>query len=99
LGAGAIRKENIPFRKGLSEATIKGRLQGDQAVDYRVHANAGQTLVVALQKSNPQNHFNVLPPGSTDVAMFVGGRPLHRVGGVRVILRSAPPLPFTVMHL
>jgi len=53
LGAGAIRKENIPFRKGLSEATIKGRLHGDQAVDYRVHANAGQTLVVALQKSNP----------------------------------------------
>jgi hypothetical protein len=70
--ADAIRKENVRFAKGASEATIKGRLQGDQSVDYRVHAGAGQTLVVALKGSNAQNYFNVLPPGSADVAMFVG---------------------------
>jgi hypothetical protein len=68
----AIRKEDIQFHKGASEATIKGRLQGDRTVDYRVRAAAGQTLVVRLRKSNPQNYFNVLPPGSKDVAMFVG---------------------------
>jgi len=70
--AEAIRKEDIQFRKGASEAAIEGRLQGDRTVDYRVRAAAGQTLVVRLRKSNPQNYFNVLPPGSTDVAMFVG---------------------------
>jgi hypothetical protein len=70
--ADAIRQETVHFAKGSSEATIKGRLQGDQTVDYRVRASAGQTLVVALSKSNPQNYFNVLPPGSADVAMFVG---------------------------
>ncbi len=70
--ADAIRKESVQFRKGASEATIKGRIKGDTTIDYRVRAGAGQTLTVALQGSNPQNFFNVLPPGSADVAMFVG---------------------------
>jgi len=70
--ADAIRKESVQFRKGASEATIKGRIKGDTTIDYRVRAGAGQTLTVALQGSNPQNYFNVLPPDSADVAMFVG---------------------------
>ena len=70
--ADAIRQETIQFKTGSSEATIKGRLKGDQTVDYRVRAGAGQTLTVALKGSNTQNYFNVLPPGSADVAMFVG---------------------------
>ena len=70
--AEAIRNEHVQFPKGSSEATIKGHLKGDQTVDYRVRAGAGQTLTVALKGSNAQNYFNVLPPGSADVAMFVG---------------------------
>ena len=70
--ADATRKETVQFAKGSSEATIKGVLKGDQTVDYRVRAGAGQTLTVALKGSNAQNYFNVLPPGSADVAMFVG---------------------------
>ena len=70
--AGAIRHESVQFAKGASEATIKGALRGDQTVDYRVRAGAGQTLTVALKGSNAQNYFNVLPPGSADVALFVG---------------------------
>jgi hypothetical protein len=70
--ADAIRKETVQFAKGSSEAAIKGALKGDQTVDYRVRAGAGQTLTVVLKGSNAQNYFNVLPPGSTDVAMFVG---------------------------
>jgi len=70
--AEAIRKEDVRLVKGAAAATIKGRLQGGQIVDYRVRAAAGQALVVTLRKSNPQNYFNVLPPGSSDVAMFVG---------------------------
>lgn len=67
-----IRKETVHFKPGASSATIQGALKGDQIVDYVLRAGAGQTLVVALKKSNPQNYFNVLPPGSSDVAMFVG---------------------------
>ena len=67
-----IRQEEVQFAKGASSAVIKGQLKGDATIDYTVRAAAGQTLAVKLQKSNTQNYFNVLPPGSTGVAMFVG---------------------------
>lgn len=66
------KREVVQFARGASEATIKGSLQGGQDVDYVVRASAGQTLTVTLQKTNGSNYFNVLPPGSNDVAMFVG---------------------------
>ena len=68
----APRQERVTFAKGASSATIKGQLKGDTTVDYRVRAAAGQTITVALEPSNRSNYFNVLPPGSTDVAMYVG---------------------------
>jgi hypothetical protein len=70
--ADGIRKEPVRFEKGASQAAIKARIQGDETVDYVLRAGAGQTLAVALKKTNPQNYFNVLPPGTREVAMFVG---------------------------
>ena len=67
-----IRQEKVQFPKGASSAVIKGQIKGDATVDYVVRAAAGQTLSVKLQKSNAQNYFNVMPPGSTGSAMFVG---------------------------
>src|SRR5512137_447982 len=67
-----IRQETVQFAKGASSAVIKGQLKGDATVDYVVQAAAGQTLSVKLQKTNAQNYFNVMPPGSTGSAMFVG---------------------------
>ena len=67
-----IRQEKVQFAPGAASIVIKGQLRGDAMVDYLVHAGAGQTLTVAMQKSNAQNYFNVMPPGSTGVAMFVG---------------------------
>jgi hypothetical protein len=67
-----IRSEKVQFAKGASSAVIKGQLKGDATVDYTVRAAAGQTLAVKLQKTNAQNYFNVMPPGSTGSAMFVG---------------------------
>ena len=71
------RQERVAFAKGASSATIKGQMKGDADVDYVVRAAAGQTLSVTLKGSNRSNYFNVLPPGSADVAMHVGqdGRP------------------------
>ena len=66
------RQERVAFAKGASSATIKGQLKGDADVDYVVGAAAGQTISVALKVSNRSNYFNVLPPGSADVAMYVG---------------------------
>ena len=65
------RQERVAFAAGASSATIKGQLKGDADVDYVVRAAAGQTISVALKGSNRSNYFNVLPPGSADVAMHV----------------------------
>jgi len=67
-----IRTERVQFAEGSTSAVIKGRLQGYSDVDYLVRAGAGQTITVTLKRSNPSNYFNVLPPGSSDVAMYVG---------------------------
>lgn len=67
-----IRQEKVQFAKGASSAVIKGQIKGNTTVDYFVRAAAGQTLPVKLQKTNVQNYFNVLPPGSMGNAMFVG---------------------------
>jgi hypothetical protein len=69
-GPAPPRKERVTFAKGASSATIKGNLKGGADVDYLVRAAAGQTLEVKLQGTNAQNDFNVLPPGSANVAMF-----------------------------
>ena len=65
-------QERVKFAKGASSAKIKGQLKGDETVDYVLRASAGQTLTVTLKRSNGANYFNVLPPNSTDVAMFIG---------------------------
>jgi len=76
IGAAAAatgpRQEKVQFAKGTSSAVIKGHLKGDADVDYVVRAAAGQTLSVTLKETNPQNYFNLLPPGSKGSAMFVG---------------------------
>lgn len=70
--AGPIETRPVKFAKGTSSATIKGTLKGDRTIDYKLRARAGQTMTVALGTSNGANYFNVLPPGSNDVAIFVG---------------------------
>ena len=65
------RQERVTFAKDATSATIKGQIKGDADVDYVVRAAAGQTLSVSFTGSNASNSFNVLPPGSQDVAMFV----------------------------
>ena len=72
-GPPAPQKERVTFAKGTSSASLKGTLKGDGDVDYVVRAAAGQVLEVKLAGTNGQNDFNVLPPGSTDVAMYVSG--------------------------
>jgi hypothetical protein len=70
--AQAPRKERLTFAPGASSATVKGQIKGDADVDYLVRAGAGQTITVSLKPSNRSNYFNVLPPGSENVAMYAG---------------------------
>ncbi|MGL6111595.1 MAG: hypothetical protein ACRC2B_16005 [Rubrivivax sp.] len=68
-----IVKRPVQFAKGKSGATIKGSITGDQTIDYTLRAAAGQTMTVKLSGGSSVN-FNVLPPGSTGEALFVGSR-------------------------
>ncbi len=66
-----IKEVPVHFAKGKSSATIKATLKGDETIDYKVTASAGQNMVVKLKPSNRSMYFNVLPPGSEE-AIFVG---------------------------
>lgn len=72
FAASSIETRPVRFAKGASSATIKGSIKGEKTIDYRLGARAGQTMSVALKASNAAMYFNVLPPGSSDVAVFVG---------------------------
>jgi len=75
-----IRQEKVQFQKGRSGASIKGRIVGDETVDYKLNARAGQRMIVNLKTNNARNYFNVLPPG-TDEALFVGSSAGNRFEG------------------
>jgi len=69
LAADGIQSKPLHFAKGANSATVKGSIQGQQTIDYKLRAKAGQTMKVSLKSGNPGLAFNVLPPGSKDVAI------------------------------
>jgi hypothetical protein len=72
LAADSIEVRPLHFAKGTSSTSVKGSLTGHKTIDYKLRARASQTMTVSLKTSNAANYFNVLPPGSKDVAIFVG---------------------------
>jgi hypothetical protein len=67
-----VRQVRVQFPKGRSGTTIQGSIRGAETVDYTLRAAAGQAMKVRLEPGTV--YFNVLPPGSNDVALFVGSR-------------------------
>lgn len=72
----------IKFAKGQSATTLKGRIAGQRYIDYTLQAGAGQSLSVSLESANRSLYFNLLPPGSKDVAMARGEMRDNRFSGV-----------------
>jgi hypothetical protein len=64
--------KQIAFGKGKSSASVSGKIQGSNDVDYVIRASAGQTLTVDFKAGKGAAYFNVLPPGSSGEAIFVG---------------------------
>jgi hypothetical protein len=90
LAQPAIESQRVTFRAGADSTLLTGQLKGDQTIDYKLRAGAGQTLTVELKGSNPQNYFNVMAAGA-DTALFIGSSsgnrfrgPLPSDGDVRV---------------
>ena len=76
------RSERVHFAKGATSTVVKGQVKGDHYIDYQVRAGAGQTLSVEMKTGNASSYFNILPPGSGDVAMFIGSTSGNRFSGV-----------------
>lgn len=81
LAADDIREERVHFQAGTSGTTVKGHLRGRDDIDYVLGAKAGQHMTVELHTDNPQNYFNILPPGSRDEAIFIGSSSGNRFEG------------------
>lgn len=74
LGAGlsaAQAGERIHFAHGSDNAAVHGSVTGSHHHDYVLGARAGQTMSVSLVNKG-STYFNILPPGSQDVAIFIG---------------------------
>lgn len=60
----------MQIKSGEIGATVKGRIKGEQIIDYILRAKEQQTLVVILESGNRSCYFNVTALGE-DAAMFV----------------------------
>lgn len=63
----------IRIAPGKHSTSILGRIEGYRYIDYQLEAAAGQQLRVRLTPDKRSNQFNLLPPDSTDAAMFIAG--------------------------
>jgi hypothetical protein len=75
-----IREVQVSFEAGTTRTTLQGKLSGDETVDYKVKAAAGQSMAVTFKPTNASAYFNVLPPGS-DTAIFIGSTSGNRFEG------------------
>ncbi|MGV0976634.1 MAG: hypothetical protein ACOYBO_11975 [Azonexus sp.] len=76
------RTEYVQFARGAISTVIKGQVKGDHYIDYQVRVSAGQALSVEMKTGNASSYFNILPPGSGDVAMFIGNTSGNRYLGL-----------------
>ena len=72
LPAAAQQVRDVTFMRGTTGTTVNGTISGDQYIDYRIRLGAGQFLTVTLQGLGGSPYFNVMEPGSTGQAIFVG---------------------------
>ncbi|WP_353473894.1 hypothetical protein PVT71_00380 [Salipiger sp. H15] len=74
--ASAQAVSDVILAPGGQATVLGGTITGRAHVDYRLEARAGQELHVDLKA--PQGgergsaYLNILPPGSTDVAIYIG---------------------------
>lgn len=58
-----MRTVDVRFAAGTSQAALSDAIVGYDSVLYRIGAEAGQTMRVALSPSNGATYFNVYAPG------------------------------------
>jgi hypothetical protein len=79
-GAQDIPSKPLQFEAGSNAALAKGRLVGDDTIDYVFTARGGENVTAVLE-SGSIGYFNVLPPGSSGEAIFIGSSAGNRFSG------------------
>ncbi len=67
-----IRSERVTFQPGAQGAIVTGVIAGRETVDYLLNAREGQAANISMATSNTSTYFNILAPGQTEIAFFVG---------------------------
>ncbi len=67
-----IRLERVQFARGANSAVVEASIQGYDIVDYVLGASAGQYMNVSMATDNSASYFNILAPGETEVAIYIG---------------------------
>lgn len=70
--AQASKSQRVQFKPGATSATINGTIKGYESIDYVVGAKQGQSMNVSLATKHSATYFNILAPGETNVAFFIG---------------------------
>lgn len=72
----AQEQSRVQFEAGRTGATISGTVTGHDYVDYLLGASEGQTLEASITVDGTNGdgtiYFNVMPPGATYEAIFLG---------------------------
>jgi len=82
LARDEIRTERVRFAPGASSAVVEGSITGDETVDYVLGARKGQSARIRLATPHGSNYFNLLAPGESDVAFFIGSTEGDQFEGV-----------------
>ena len=78
--AQAPRSEPLHFDAGGTLAVASGRVTGRDGIDLLLQARGGERIVAVLDAGD-NGYFNVLPPGSTGEAIFIGSTSGERFEG------------------
>ncbi len=65
------RQKTVAAAVAEAGTVIRGRIRGNESVDYLIAAEAGQRLSVDVSTTNDSLYFNILPQGSEE-ALFIG---------------------------
>jgi len=67
-----IRLERVSFADAARSKSVEGSIQGYQSVDYVINVKTGQAMNISMATPNTAAYFNLIEPGETEVAIFVG---------------------------
>lgn len=70
----AQKVQDVEFSRGSTGTSITGSITGRNFIDYRIRLGVGQMFSVNMRVLGGTPYFNVLEPGSTVEAIFVGSR-------------------------